>query len=167
MIKEKDLRQYQRPTRYANGSAITLEALCDAFMNRAMEYQIPLEISMDQVKSGGMLSSGVQDCLVLFNPQHKRDYIQYVVTIRRQGTMAFVSVDNYGVSKNAAKLMFGNNAGSDFKTAIFSKDGNESAHALGRAIGGALRSIGGSKAKVHEEELWYGAMGQIIQDIVC
>ncbi len=80
--------------------------------------------------------------------------------------MAFVSVDNYGTSKNAVKLMYGNNARSDFKTAIFSKNENESGKALGRAIGGDLRSIGGSKAKVHEEELWYGAMTQIIRDIV-
>lgn len=166
MIKDKDLRQYQKPIRYTNGSDITLESARSAFMNRAMNYQIPLEISMDQVKSGGMFNSEIQDCLVLFNPQHKKEYIQYVVTIRRQGTMAFVSVDNYGTSKNATKLSFGNNAGADFKTAIFSKNENESAIALGRAIGGALRSIGGSKSKVQEEQMWYGAMAQIIEDIV-
>ncbi len=58
--------------------------------------------------------------------------------------MAFVSVDNYGTSKNTAKLMYGNNAGPDFKTAIFSKNKNESGKALGRATGGDLRSIGGT-----------------------
>lgn len=166
MIKEKELSAYRKPVCYENGSQLSLDGIQNAFLNAANELQISLKISKNQIKSGGMLSSNVQDCLVLYHPNHQKDYYNFVVSIRRQGAMAFVSVDTYGSSKNSMRLEHSGQAGKDLKMSIFSKDPNESAKALGRAIAGGIMGLGGSKNKKREEENWYSYIATIIQKVI-
>lgn len=163
MIKSKELTQYQPILRYADGSGMNLATIQNALMAQAANYQIPVQFYSDQIKEGGLLSSASTDCIVMFHPQHQNDYIKYVISIKRQGTMAFVAVDNYGHSKNNAK----SSALSDLKTSIFSKDTNESAAALGRAFANGLKSLGGKKSKKEEEQMWYSAMSEIIGNVIA
>lgn len=167
MIKSKELTQYQPILRYADGSGMNLATIQNALMGQAANYQIPVQFYSDQIKEGGLLSSASTDCIVMFHPQHQNDYIKYVISVKRQGTMAFVAVDNYGISKNNAKLSAGSSALSDLKTSIFSKDPNESAAALGRAFANGLKGLGGKKSRKEEEQMWYSAMSEIIGNVIA
>lgn len=167
MIKSKELTQYQPIMRYADGNGMNLAMLQNALMEQATKYQIPVQFYSDQIKDGGLLSADSTDCIVMFHPQHQKDYIKYVISIKRQGTMAFVAVDNYGISKNITKLSAGSSALSDFKASFFAKDENESAAALGRAIANGLRGLGGKKSKKEEEQMWYSAMSEIIGNVIA
>ena len=166
MIKSKELRQYQPTVRYADGRGINLAVVQNALMEQAVKYQITVQFYNDQVKEGGLLNSDSTDCIVMFHPEHRNDYIKYVISIKRQGTMAFVAVDNYGISKNIAKLSAGSSALSDLKTSVFSKDPNESAAALGRALANGLKGLGGKKSKKEDEKMWYSAMSEIISNVI-
>lgn len=173
MIKEKELELFQKPYYYTEGSQVTLESIQYQISNVASKYQIPVDFYADQI-SGGLISGAVgaltggerEECLVLCHPNHQKDYSKYVIRIGTQGTMAFVSVYVYGVSKNFKKLNAGSNAKKDFKDFIFNGDVNESAKSLGKAVVGGLRSLGGSKNKKNDEEMWYAAMKHIIEEVI-
>lgn len=173
MIKEKEMTLYQNPYYYPDGTGITLDLIYEQLISVADEYQIPVQFYTDTI-SRGMISVAVnsltgeskEECLVLYHPNHQKDYSKYVFRIGKQGTMVFVSVYNYGVSKNFKKLVAGGNAKKDLKKFIFNGDANESAKALGRAVAGGILSIGGSKKKRNEEEMWYAAIGHIIGEVI-
>lgn len=173
MFKEKDLVQYQNPLRHNDGAAVTLAVIRSLLEEKANEYQIQMEFYMDQIKTGGLLSSGAIDCLVLCHPIHKNNYYKWVIHIKRQGTMAFIYVDTCGTSKNSLKLNMRGGAGNALKDAWKNagKPGNWSpgmtlVGGAGKALLGGLSSLGGSKAKAQEEELWYGAVAGIISEVI-
>lgn len=163
MIKEKELSSYRPDIQYMNGNGISLQSIQNILRDTAGKYQIPINFYYDQV--GGLLSKK-EECLVLFHPQHQKDYCKFVITIRKQGMMAFVSFKGYGSSKNIGKLSRGGSAKQDLATAIFSKDVNESAAALGRSLVNGVLSLGGNKAKKQEEQDWYSCINQIINEAV-
>lgn len=103
MISAKDLQP--RP----NGKAgvrirdeersITLSTLKEALLQYNMEhFNIPLAIEFDQIKSGGLFNSTIEDCLVLSHPMHT-DYFQHVLYLRRQGSILTIEMSTYGYSK--------------------------------------------------------------------
>ncbi|MGI6012366.1 MAG: hypothetical protein ACOX8H_12875 [Ruminococcus sp.] len=173
MIKDKELVQYQQPYYYTDGSGVTLEAIQQTLMDSAARYQIPVQFYSDQITKGmvsgalgALMGASGESCIVLHHPQHLKDYFKFAFTIGRQGTMAFVAVYSFGSSKNGKKMAFGGRAGNDLKNAIFNMDPTESSKALGRAIIGGLKGLGGSKAKKQEEEMWYAAVGHIIREVI-
>ena len=167
----KNLIEYQKPTRYMEGSVITLENIRSLLQDKFDSYQIPVEFE-DEKLTGALTN----DCLVLCHPNHKKDYFKWVFYIARQGTMAVVYVTTTGTSKNSKSLNLRGDAGAALKSNwITAMDMAKNGSPVGMKIvsGGVaalakgLLSLGGSKAKAQEEEMWYGAVAGIISEVIC
>lgn len=173
MIKEKELREFRPTYKYSDGTEITLQTIQNALEDKANEYQIPIAFYEEQIKYGGMLSSSMVDCIVLYHPEHRNDYYKIAISIKRQGTMAFISAYEFGESKNLKKLGARAGAGAAMKYGLKNISGGDKGvpglSLVGGAIGGAvglLRSVGGSKAKQEQENYYYGAITQIIDEVI-
>ncbi len=173
MLKDKDLKELRPTYKYMNGANITLPSIQNALADTSNRYQIPIAFYRDQIKTGGLLNSKVNDCLVLYHPAHRKDYCKVAISISRQGTMAFVRTDEFGTSKNMSRLSARSAAVGSLKTGWrnANRAGNYSpgmslvGGLTGAAIGG-LRAIGGSRAKQEEENLYYGALLSILDEVI-
>lgn len=103
MIKADELREFRPTVRYQNGEGITLSTVQEAIKDCAMKMGIPVAFTSDQVKSGGLFNSSVEDCIVMYHPEHERDYFRFCIRVKRQGVYAFVSVNDFGKSSQMAK----------------------------------------------------------------
>ena len=173
MIKYEDLREFRPVYRYNEGTDISLQAIRTAIDATAKKYGIPVAFEMDQIKSGGFLNKSVEDCLVLYHPEHAKDYYRIAISIQRQGTMAFVHVNDFGESKNLKKLESRGQSKEAFKNAMKSDAGSYSVGSdsygaqLLKSGFKALASLGGSKAKQEEENNYYDALITIIDEVIC
>lgn len=173
MIKDKDLRELRQTYCYRDGREVTLQRIQDAIREVSEQYQIPISFYNDQIKSGGMLNSQVTECLVLYHPDHRDDYFKIAISVRYEGTMAYVSTQDFGVSKNMKKLNAREVAVSALKQGSndAKKEGNWSpgmslmSGVIGGTVG-ALRSLGGSKAKQETENRYYASLMQILEEVI-
>ena len=83
MIKDKDLREFRPTVRYQGGQEITLKTVKEAIADCAAKFGIPVAFSSDQVKSGGLLNSSIEDCIVMYHPEHERDYFKFCIRVMR------------------------------------------------------------------------------------
>lgn len=159
MIKEKELREFRDTVRYSNGEGITLQTVRDAIKDCAMKMGIAVAFRSDQVKVGGLLNSTTDDCLVMYHPEHENDYFKFCIRVRRQGVYAFVSINDFGQSKQM------NKAG---RAEAYQNDrqGREMSYKIGSMIGQAVTTIGRSKAKLEEEQMYYQCICDIFDEIV-
>lgn len=97
VIKEKELQEFRPQIRYQDGQDITLQAIQSLLQGEAQQAGIPIAFRLDQVRGG--LFGGAEDCLVLYHPEHQKDYFSVAVRIKRQGNYAFVSAESFGTSK--------------------------------------------------------------------
>lgn len=188
MIKEKDIGEFRPQVRFQDGQSITLQTVQNALGDCARTHSIPVAFKNDQVKFGGMIGGHTEDCIVLYHPDHERDYFNFVITVGHQASYAFVSVYGGGTSKlmkkeeaaAAAKAEL-KNAG---KTTMHSWFGGSSESgamedtlrstigfakttgSLAKAAIGGLRSLGGGKEKLQEEKNWYAMVSDIFDEIV-
>ncbi len=163
MIKEKDLEELRPVVRYQNGEGITLQSLQTALKDAANSHGIPVAFSMDEVKYGGLIGGSTEQCLVLYHPEHEKNYYKVCCTVKRQGNYAFVSVHTFGKSTN-----LNNAALKDFRKDIY-KNGSMS-EKVGAAIGGGIRNLivgGANKQKIEEEQMWYAVVSDIFDEVVC
>ncbi|MCM1178616.1 MAG: hypothetical protein NC347_00020 [Clostridium sp.] len=159
MIKDTELREFRPTVRYQNGEGITLETVRDAINECAMGMGIPIAFTSDQVKSGGMFNSSLEDCLVMYHPEHEKDYFRFCIRVRRQGLYAFVSINDFGQSKQVAKAEVAEYAKQD-------RQGKAMSYKVGSMIGQGLRTLGSNKAKLEEENNYYQCIFDIFDEIV-
>lgn len=159
MIKEKELSSVNQ-IRFRNGDNITLEALQEALTDKADSYAIPVAFRNDQVRYGSIISSNIVDCLVLYHPNHVKDYYNYVLKLTRQGRYAFLDVSMSGRSSQLGKEASSENV----KTLLGM--GNLSAYGKGAVVGSLIASIGKNKKKIEEERNWYTMVNDIFDDVV-
>ncbi len=173
MIKSDELREFRPVYTYNDGSAISLQTIKEAISTTAKKYNIPVAFEMDQIKSGGFLSKSIEDCLVLYHPEHAKDYYRIAISIQRQGSIAFVHANDFGESKNLKKLESRGQSKEAFKNAMKSDAGSYSVGSnsygaqLLKSGFKALSSIGGSKAKQEEENNYYSALMMILDEVIC
>lgn len=159
MIKADELREFRPTVRYQNGEGITLSTVQEAIKDCAMKMGIPVAFSNDQVKSGGLFNSSVEDCIVMYHPEHERDYFRFCIRVKRQGSYAFVMVNDFGQSKQLNKA----------NTAEFMKQdrkGQSMSYKVGSMIGQGLRTLGKSSQKLEEEQMYYQCVFDIFDEIV-
>lgn len=159
MIKADELREFRPQVRYQNGEGITLSTVQDAIKDCAMKMGIPVAFRGDQVKSGGLFNSSVEDCVVMYHPEHERDYFKFCIRVKRQGSYAFVMVNDFGQSKQMNKA----------NTAEFMKQdrkGQSMSYKVGSMIGQGLRTLGKSSQKLEEENMYYQCVLDIFDEIV-
>ncbi len=159
MIKADELREFRPQVRYQNGEGITLSTVQEAIKDCAMKMGIPVAFRGDQVKSGGLFNSSVEDCVVMYHPEHERDYFKFCIRVKRQGVYAFVMVNDFGKSSQMNKA----------NTAEFMKQdrkGQSMSYKVGSMIGQGLRTLGKSSQKLEEENMYYQCVFDIFDEIV-
>lgn len=159
MIKSDNLRDFRPTVRYKDGNGITLETVQEAIDQCAQNMGIPVAFKLDQVKSGGLLNSSVEECIVMYHPEHSNDYFNFCIRVRQQGTYAFVSINDFGTSKQMKKA----------DTAEFMKKdraGKEMSYKIGSIIGEGLRTIGQNKQELEKENNYYQCIFDIFDEIV-
>lgn len=185
MIKEKDIAEFRPQVRFQNGQGITLDTVKNALTDCARANSIPVAFESDQVKFGGLIGGKTEDCLVLYHPDHRRDYFNFVITVAHQSSYAFVSVYGGGESKQmkkqdaaAAAKASASSVGKSAMRGIMNYDdsiGGMFSNAAGMAKGTAklvgslasgIRSLGGSKEKLQQEQNWYAMVSDIFDEIV-
>lgn len=144
MIDLKHIRDFRPSVRYMDGASITLQTIQEALKDGAQRYGIPLGFEFDQVKSGGMFSKTVEDCLVLYHPERRKHYYQPVVRIQRQGNVTFVHVGLWGMSSNDQMA-----------------DATSDSGFFAKAV------LGPKKNKIEEEQNYYSILNAILDEVIA
>lgn len=145
-IEEK--HRFINRVRFRNGNSLNFSAFQQLLEEKCEEYGIPVAFHMDTLKTGSIFKKQIEDVLIFFNPNHKSDYLWFLVRITRQGNVAFLDVFKCGGSDN-------------FKhenTASFDSIGG-----LGRMM---LNSLSGHKAKLREEETYYSILKTCLDEVL-
>lgn len=160
MLKEKELREFRPTYRYADGQAITLLSIQEAIKDAADKKGILVAFEKDQVKGGTLLKSTVDDCLVLFHPEHRNEFFKFCIRVRKQGTYAFISVNDFGESKHLGAAM-GLEANKE------AMQGHELSERIGASIGRGIRGLFVDKEKVAIEQMWLQCVQDIFDEVIC
>ena len=108
MIKLNELKPTDKPGYRVRGNLaidISLPLIRETLLEYNDEnYGLPITIASEQIKSGGLLNSQVEDCLILTNTEHSYDYFKYCITLKKQGKMATVNMRYYGQSKHTGEM---------------------------------------------------------------
>lgn len=131
--------------RFPNGDNVNLMTVREAIQNEADENGIPVAFREDQLKSGGLFNKQIEDILVMYNPEHASDYLQFVIRVQHMGKYAFMHVYNMGGSKN-------------FR--------DSSAAASGSTLKQVTGLLGGRNAKLQAEEQYYTILADVIANCV-
>lgn len=150
MIKENNMDEVFNYS-FRDGENVTLENIASIFMEKVNELQIPVICEMDQIKTGGLFNSSVENCLNTYHPEHKTDYYHYCIMVSRQGLMAFVKLYVFGNSKQDAKFI----RGQELKQ-------NADLFSL---IGRGINAIGKNKNSYQQEANYYTAVRNLIEEI--
>lgn len=159
MIKADNLREFRPTVRYQDGADITLKSVQYAIEERANEMGISVAFYDDQVKSGGILSSSLEDCVVLYNPEHENEYFKFCIRVRHQGTYAFVSINDFGQSKQlnkAARAEFG----------AEDRKGKGLSYKISSKVTEAILNAGKNIQKKEEEENYYQCIFDIFDMLI-
>ena len=160
MIKEKELREARQGVRYPDAKDLNYQMLQAALEKKLAESGVSIAFEMDQVKYGG-LGGAVEDCLVLYHPNHKTDYMKLCVRIKHQGNYAFVSIDEFGESK-----MLGIQAGHDAASDTF--HGGSMSEKFGALLGSGFRRLFKGKydkRALEEEKMWYTVVADVFDAV--
>lgn len=149
MIKADNLREFRPTVQFKNSSGVTLSAVQEAIEKCAEDMEIPVAFYDDQVKSGSLFNSSVEDCIVLYHPDHMHDYFKFCIRTKRQGRYAFVSVNNFGESKQIAKANYAENS---------KKEG-------GSMLDRLIMTAGRNKQKLEEEQMYYQCIFDIFDEV--
>ncbi len=160
MIKIDDLREFRPKYRFEDGVDMSLEVIKEALQLEANRIGIPIAFYADQVKSGGLFTRQIEDCLVMYHPDHRNDYFTFCIRVQHQGSMAYVSVNDFGSSKQMDKFTRAELAKQD-------RQGKEMSYKIGSMIGSGLRNMGKSKQKLEEEQNYYDAIQCMLDRVIC
>ena len=165
MIKVTDLKETRPTVRYQNGD-VTLQTLQDAIEICAKKMMSPVAFKMDEVVAGKKRTDGVEECLLIYHPEHEKDYVNFCIRIKMQGTYAFVSVHEYGKSKLLVRdKMIG---GASMGAAV---GGLLSASVAGAIVGVAAgnllkKKVSPDQMKVEDEKNYYVCIGDILDEVI-
>ena len=166
MIKEKELREMRPRVRYQNGASIMLKTIQNALQDYFDEAAIPVAFYADQIKYGGFIGGSTEDCIVLYHPQHENDYYKVAITVNHQGKYAFVSVNDFGSSRQ-----LGNQGSVEYlKETLKFGNGVTTSEKVGALIGAGARRLimgGVNKQKLQEEQDWYQFVMEAFDEIVA
>lgn len=159
MIKANELRELRPQVRYQNGEGITLNTVQEAIKDCAMKMGIPVAFKGDQVKYGGLFNSSVEDCVVLYHPEHENDYFKFCIRVKHEGSYAFVSVNDFGDSKQLKKEFAAEFAKQD-------RQGKPMSYKIGSMIGQGLRTLGKNEQKLEKEKMYYQCLNDIFDEVI-
>ncbi|MBR2489973.1 MAG: hypothetical protein IKB65_00620 [Ruminiclostridium sp.] len=159
MINSDVLREFRPVVRYKDGSTITPEVVQAALQECADKMGIPVAFRNDQIKSGSFFKPTYEDCLVMYHPDHLNDYFNFCIRVSHQGSYAFVSVNDFGVSKQISKADHAEWAKQDRK-------GKPLSYKVGSKITSSLTTLGKNKQKLEEEQMYYQCIFDLFDEII-
>ncbi len=136
------------PVRFSDGSAVSLANVAKLIKQVTGEAGIPVGFSNDQVKFGGLFNKQVEDILIMFNPEHRTDYLKFAIRIQYMGKYAFMHVYYLGGSTNYAHE---NNAQEEGTLGTIRK---------------AANFFGGHNAKLQAEEQYYSILQDCLEKLL-
>lgn len=139
--------QWMPQVRWPDGNNVNLITIREAIQNQADENGISVSFNEETLKVGGLFSREREDILIMYNPEHPTDYLQFAIRVKHQGKYAFMQVYNLGGSKN-----FKNENNANF----------DSARGLGRSL---INTIGGHKGKLEAEENYYTILRDCLENV--
>lgn len=148
------MAEFRDPAYLDDEEGTTLDIEQQIIEKEANEMGIPVAFSRDRIKSGGLFNKVVDDCLVIYNPEHKKDYFHFCVYLSRQGKRTYIYTKLFGKSKQMDKFDRAEAARQD-------RQGKELAYQLGSAVGSGLRNLGRSKRKLQDEQQYYAILGDV------
>lgn len=131
--------------RFPNGENVNLATTRELIQEQADENGIPVAFREDQLKVGGLFSSEREDILIMYNPEHPNDYLNFAIRVTHQGKYAFMQVYNLGGSKN-------------FK--------NDNKAYGGSTFKKLTNLIGGHNQKLEAEENYYAILRDCLANVV-
>ena len=111
--------------------------------NKADENGIPVAFRKDVLTTGSLFNRQKEDVLVLYNPEHENDYLNFLIRITHQGKYAFLDIFKVGGSKNYS---------------MSNKAGNSMAVSL-------LNLATGLKSKLETEENYYTILSDCMREV--
>lgn len=145
MIKEKELNNDLDTIRV--GKVCSLTEARGILLELAQANEVAIELTVDTVKTKGLINSKEIPCLIISHPDHKKDYYKIVVIVGNGEIM----VASTGVSKQMKK----------FNIAEANKQlrkGKSMSFKVGNIIGSSLFAFGKNKDKLAEENAYYDAI---------
>lgn len=134
--------------RFPDGDQINLVSVRAAIQEQADRAGIPVAFKEDLLKVGSILSREREDVLIMYNPQHAHDYLNFLVRVQHQGKYAFLYVYNMGGSKNFSDINYAEISGT---LANIQK---------------AVNIFKGTKTKVLAEENYYTILRDCLENVV-
>ena len=96
MIREKELRDFRPDFQYKNGREITLNLVREKLEIAMNNASAPVAFEKDQIKTGGIFNSNTVDCLVMYHPEHTKDYFKFCIYIITMAMMQLFVLGNMG-----------------------------------------------------------------------
>ena len=159
MIKIDELREFRPTYRYENGENISLEAVQNVLAAEAKKHDVPVAFYANQVKSGSFFNKQIENCIVMYPPEHRYDYFTFCIRVQHQGSIVYVAVNDFGSSKQMDKFARAEYAKHD-------REGKELSYQIGSMIGAEIRNIGKSKRKLEEEQNYYDAVQYVLDQVI-
>lgn len=159
MIRIEELGEFRPTIRFKNGEGVTLQTIQVAIQKCAKEREIPVAFYESEVKSGGLFSSSLENCIVMYHPSHPGDYFQFCIRVKYQGAYAFVTINDYGESIQGSKA-----ATADFMRQ--DRQGKPLSYMFGSVVGGMFRTRGLDRQKLEEEQMYYQCVNDIFDDVL-
>ena len=97
MYNREDLLNIRKAFRLVGAEGMSIEILEAHATEFSEKFGVSLAWETDQIDNGG---GAIQDCLVLFNPDHKDDYFKIVVDFEMPSMLAALSASITGESAN-------------------------------------------------------------------
>ena len=165
MIKEKDLIKGKEYV-VQDSDDISFAYLTEIITEDAAEENVPVAFDRDQVKLGGLIGGSTEDCLIIYHPEHRNDYMFYVIRIKYMGSKSYLYVNKAGDSKMLNKVV----AAQCRQEAKEERRRLPLKERLGTAVMDGLiygiSGIGASESLYETENLWYQAVADIIDKMM-
>ena len=104
MLKRDDLLSIRTAYQLIDEKGMSIAVLEDSLKGLAGTYEVPLSWERDQIENASGAKEAVQDCLVLFHPDHKDDYYRVVVEFEAPTKLAVLTASIVGSSENGVLL---------------------------------------------------------------
>lgn len=159
MIKIDELSKFLPTFRYTGAENVDFQVIIDNIKEEAQRHTVPVEFYNDQVKSGGIFNREIEDCIVIYHPEHKTDYYNFCIRLKKVGSIVQIQTDVFGSSVQMDKFARSEWAKED-------REGKSVSYKIGSMIGSGLRNMGKNKQKLEEEELYYDILRAVLKEAI-
>ena len=157
ILKEKELSEFRTPIHVGDATGLSLEQLKLDLEDCSQEMGIPASFEIGQVKTGNVFNSEQEDCIIMYHPQHEKDYYKFCFRLMWIGKSCKVWFYSFGRSKQLEKMYAYDQA---VKGAM-----DRGASASSARIMGRLFVHGVKQRKAEEEQMYYDTVNQVIDTV--